>query len=183
MNTSLKKLFTGFIVLHTLVNFAVAQEDEEVYVLSPFEIQDIGVTRYDAGASLAASRIAIPNIELPASITTISEQLIEDTVALTVRDTFNMVAGVNVGNQGTGSQTSNVFVVRGYTISGSQRGWLARYPFLFNRWLRLLPHRASRNCQRPQWYSLWKSLARRSGKSGKQETTGRAQNPNRRHAR
>lgn len=124
MNNSLNKILTGTIVLLALVNSAAAQEEEEVYVLSPFEIQDMGVTRYDAGASLAASRIAIPNIELPASITTISEQLIEDTVALTVRDTFNMVAGVNVGNQGTGSQTSNVFVVRGYTISGSQRDGL-----------------------------------------------------------
>ena len=124
MNNSLNKIFTGTIVLLALVSVAAAQEEEEVYVLSPFEIQDIGVTRYDAGASLAASRIAIPNIELPGSITTISEQLIEDTVALTVRDTFNMVAGVNQGNQGTGSQTNNVFVVRGYTISSSQRDGL-----------------------------------------------------------
>ena len=97
--------------------------DEEIVELSPFEVSE-GLTRYDAGESLAGTRIAISNIELPASITAISEKLVEDTVAINVGDTFNMVAGVLAGGAGGGAQTGNSFVIRGYTIGSSERDGL-----------------------------------------------------------
>lgn len=121
------KTFAALAALLLLGPFGYGQETDAgdgVYTLSPFEIHAEGVSRYDAGASLTASRVAVPDIELASSISTINERLIEDTVALTVRDTFNMIAGVNQGNQGTGSQTNNVFVLRGYTVSGSERDGL-----------------------------------------------------------
>ena len=121
-NYSRLKLLSIMLLILPVV--AAQESSDEVFTLSPFEINAQGVSAYDGGASLASSRVAVPNIENASSVTTINERLIEDTVALSVRDTFNMVAGVNQGNQGTGSQTNNVFVLRGYTVSSSQRDGL-----------------------------------------------------------
>ena len=118
------KLFLGILPLFAWPFLAVsAQEDEdgEVYVLSPYEINDDAVRGYATTSSMGASRVAVPITDLAASVITINQNLIEDLVAQDIRDTFNVVAGVNHGNAGTGNQTSQVVSIRGYRVTGAQR--------------------------------------------------------------
>lgn len=89
--------------------------------LSPFEVSAKANRGYMTTSALSASRIAVPITELNSSIVVINEKLIEDTMATSMRDTFNMVSGVTHGNSGTGSQTQNQISMRGYTLSGTQR--------------------------------------------------------------
>lgn len=89
--------------------------------LSPFEVSAKANRGYMTTSALSASRIAVPITELNSSIVVINEKLIEDTMATSMRDTFNMVSGVTHGNSGTGSQSQNQISMRGYTLSGTQR--------------------------------------------------------------
>ncbi len=66
----------------------------------------------------------MPITELDASVITITEKLIRDTVALEGRDALNFVSGVNHGNQGTGAQEQTSFTIRGYNTSSGQRDGL-----------------------------------------------------------
>jgi outer membrane receptor protein involved in Fe transport len=94
---------------------------EPVIELSPFDVSATATRGYMTTSALSASRIAVPITELNSSIVVINEKLIEDTMATSMRDTFNMVSGVTHGNSGTGSQSQNVISMRGYTLSGTQR--------------------------------------------------------------
>lgn len=98
-----------------------AKPGDPVVALSPFEVSAKANRGYMTTSSLSASRIAVPITELNSSIVVINEKLIEDTMATSMRDTFNMVSGVTHGNSGTGSQSQNVISMRGYTLSGTQR--------------------------------------------------------------
>ena len=97
----------------------------EVVELSAFEVSSTANRGYVTTSSLTASRIAVPITELPSTVITINEKLIQDTLAVDMRDTFNLVSGVNQGNQGTGSQEQNAVSLRGYTVSSSQRDGVA----------------------------------------------------------
>ncbi len=98
---------------------------EEVIRLTVFEVSAEASRGYVTTSSLAASRVAVPITELPATVITINEQFIADTAARTLRDTFNYISGVNMGNQGTGTQTQNSVSIRGYTVSSAQRDGVA----------------------------------------------------------
>jgi len=110
-----------------------AQDDaeigKEIVELSPFEVSDDAIKGYATTSSLGASRIAVPITELGASVITITEKLIKDTVALEGRDVLNFVSGVNHGNQGTGAQETTTFTIRGYNTSFGQRDGLPDYLF------------------------------------------------------
>lgn len=97
----------------------------EVVKLTAFEVAATANRGYVTTSSLTASRIAVPITELPSTVITINEKLIQDTVAIDMRDTFNLVSGVSQGNQGTGSQEQNAVSLRGYTVSSSQRDGVA----------------------------------------------------------
>jgi len=97
---------------------------EETVVLSPFEVSTTGPQRYTSSSSLSASRIAVPLVELPSSVSVINEKLIEDMVAVSPADTFNLVSGVTDGNQGTGTQENTQISIRGYELAGAQRDGL-----------------------------------------------------------
>jgi len=87
----------------------------EVVELSAFEVSSTANRGYVTTSSLTASRIAVPITELPSTVITINEKLIQDTLAVDMRDTFNLVSGVNQGNQGTGTQEQNAVSLRGLT--------------------------------------------------------------------
>ena len=98
-----------------------ATNKEEIVELSAFEVSSTANRGYVTTSSLTASRIAVPITELPSTVIVINEKLIQDTVAIDMRDTFNYISGANHGNQGTGSQEQNAISLRGYTVSTSQR--------------------------------------------------------------
>ncbi len=95
--------------------------DDEIVSLDAFEVSSDSVKGYGTTTSLSASRTAVPITDLPASVITINERLIEDTAAIELRDTFNLVSGVFHGNAGGGLQESNNFSIRGYVTTGALR--------------------------------------------------------------
>ena len=103
---------------------AQAQNDDEVVKLSPFEVSAQASRGYVTTSSLSASRIAVPITELPASVVVINEKLIQDTVAIELRDTLSLVSGIQ---QSAPPQGSNEISMRGYTLVGAQRDGVTDY--------------------------------------------------------
>jgi outer membrane receptor protein involved in Fe transport len=97
------------------------RDDEAVVQLSPFQVAADASRGYVTTSALSASRVAIPITELNSSVIVINEKLIEDTMAVSMRDTLNIVSGVTHGNTGTGSQEQNSLSMRGYVLSNAQR--------------------------------------------------------------
>gem|GEM_PF-3730020 len=103
-------------------NREVSSENDEPLMLSPFEVQADPEDGYGSSSSVSLSRVATRVTEIPASILVINEKLIEDTMAVSIADTLELVAGVQTSDGGsTGNQTQNEFSVRGYSMSSAQR--------------------------------------------------------------
>ena len=66
---------------------------------------------------MTVSRIATKITEIPVSTLVINEALIDDTLAVGIEETFNLISGLHHGNAGTGNQENNDFSLRGYTGS------------------------------------------------------------------
>ena len=98
--------------------------DEEIVELSAFEVSEDAVRGYATTSSLVGSRVAVAIVDMPSSVITINENLINDTVALDLRDTLNHISGVTHANAGTGNQEQNQFSMRGYVQSTAQRDGL-----------------------------------------------------------
>ncbi|MCF3649783.1 TonB-dependent siderophore receptor [Synoicihabitans lomoniglobus] len=116
----LSAAFSSFVSAQA-VNSARDDADSAVVTLDAFEVSSDSVKGYGTTTSLSASRTAVPITDLPASVITINERLIEDTAAVELRDTFNLVSGVFHGNSGGGLQESNNFSIRGYVTTGALR--------------------------------------------------------------
>lgn len=132
MNSSLYKLCALVAATPFLVSAQETQvepSEEDIVVLSPFEVADDAVEGYVTTSSIAGSRVAVPIIELASTTITLNENLIADTVAQDLRDTLNLVANVTHGNVGTGNQLSQEFSLRGYTVSNAQRDGLPSLMF------------------------------------------------------
>lgn len=96
-----------------------AQGSDEVRQLSPFEVTADADVGYVTTSSAVTSRIAIPILELPSSVITINERVMEDTVALNFEDLSSLVA--SVGPPTGNSQMTNNVNMRGFGVSVSQR--------------------------------------------------------------
>lgn len=94
---------------------------EPVIELSPFQVSATASRGYVTTSALSASRVSIPITELNTSIIVVNEKFIEDTMAISMRDTLNIISGVTHGNTGTGSQEQNSLSMRGYVLSNAQR--------------------------------------------------------------
>ena len=97
-----------------------SEEEEEIIALSPFEVSEDAVRGYATTSSLTASRIAVPITDIAGSVITINEKLIEDTLAVNIGDTFNLVSGITT-NENSELQERKGFSIRGYESVGSQR--------------------------------------------------------------
>ena len=95
--------------------------EQDVVKLSPFEVSSEAERGYATTSSASASRIAVAITDDPSSVITINSKLIEDTVAVDMRDTLNLISGVHHGNAGTGLQENNTFAIRGYLASSALR--------------------------------------------------------------
>jgi outer membrane receptor protein involved in Fe transport len=97
---------------------------DEVVELSKFEVSAKANRGYVTTSSMSASRIAVPITELPASVVVVNEKLIEDTVAVELRDTLSLVSGIQ---QSAPPQGTNEISMRGYTMTGAQRDGVTDY--------------------------------------------------------
>lgn len=93
----------------------------DVIQLSAFEVSDNAGSGYATSSSMTVSRIATKITEIPVAALIINERLIEDTLAVGVEETFNLISGLHHGNAGTGNQENNDFSLRGYTGSTASR--------------------------------------------------------------
>ena len=124
----LKRLLGLLLTLNLLVlpfqtqaqDDAESEEEEEIIALSPFEVSEDAVRGYATTSSLTASRIAVPITDIAGSVITINEKLIEDTLAVNIGDTFNLVSGITT-NENSELQERKSFSIRGYEAVGSQR--------------------------------------------------------------
>jgi len=94
--------------------------DEEVVTLSAFEVSGESVVGYATTSSLSASRIAVPITDIAGSVITINERLIDDTLAVGIGDTFNLVSGITT-SENSELQETKAFSIRGYKSSSAQR--------------------------------------------------------------
>ena len=99
---------------------AETEEGEELITLSAFEVSEDAVRGYATTSSLTASRIAIPITDIAGSVITINEKLIEDTLAVSYADTYNLVSGIT-SNENSELAERKSFSIRGYSTNGSQR--------------------------------------------------------------
>ena len=97
-----------------------SEEEEEIISLTPFEVSEDAVRGYATTSSLSASRIAVPITDIAGSVITINEKLIEDTLAVNIGDTFNLVSGITTAENSELQETKR-FAIRGYISQGSQR--------------------------------------------------------------
>ena len=94
---------------------------EETLQLSAFEVREEAGSGYATSSSMTVSRIATKITEIPMSTLVINEALIDDTLAVGIEETFNLISGLHHGNAGTGNQENNDFSLRGYTGATASR--------------------------------------------------------------
>lgn len=111
----------SFVIAQVAPSQSPSPASEEVVTLSAFEVSGEAPQGYGSTSAMTASRIAVPITELPSTVIVINQKLIDDTVATSIGDTLNFIAGVNKGNQGTGTQDQNQLAMRGYEVGGAQR--------------------------------------------------------------
>ena len=108
-----------------------SEEEEEIISLTPFEVSEDAVRGYATTSSLSASRIAVPITDIAGSVITINEKLIEDTLAVNIGDTFNLVSGITT-NENSELQERKSFSIRGYEAVGAQRDGIPDLGFTNN---------------------------------------------------
>ena len=92
----------------------------EVVQLSAFEVSSTANRGYVTTSSLSASRIAVPITELPSAVITINEKLIEDLVAVSLKDTMNFIGGLQSTGE-SNSQAQHRLTLRGNIVGSAQR--------------------------------------------------------------
>jgi len=98
-------------------SFLQAQEDDaEVYDLSPFSIDATQDRGYGTSNSLGASRIALPNSDIAASIITLNEQLFQDVAAIDATEVLGYASGIQLASDRHPGHTQ--YSLRGYAQSG-----------------------------------------------------------------
>ncbi|MEZ5278806.1 MAG: TonB-dependent receptor plug domain-containing protein [Opitutaceae bacterium] len=121
-------------------------EDDEMIMLSPFEVSDSGDSGYYATNSISGSRINVAIQDIPLSIEVVTSDLIEDTGSVDLRqslqysagvllttqndgrnpDQFSDVGGVNNPEGVTNNKTNTSFKVRGFVTDDVLRDGFRR---------------------------------------------------------
>jgi len=117
------------VFLAALAYFAVAapnalnaqetEDEDDIFRLSPFEVNEEAGSGYHVPGSAGSSRLAFPSTEIPQSVVSLNQRVMEDTVALNLGDLSSLVAGVGppTGN----SQLRNTLTMRGFSVGVGQR--------------------------------------------------------------
>jgi outer membrane receptor protein involved in Fe transport len=101
---------------------ATSPAKEETVQLSAFEVTSQAERGYATTSTLSGSRVAVPVTELAASVITLNEKLIRDTVAMTSEELLGLVSGVTIAARTT---SQNLLSLRGYIVSSAQRDGFA----------------------------------------------------------
>ncbi len=95
----LSALFTGSLILGGTLSAQNAQDDEEVYELSPFTIDAGDDSGYRATNSISGTRINMAIKDTPMPLEVVTRQFIEDTGATDLREALKYSSGVILESQ------------------------------------------------------------------------------------
>ncbi len=107
----LKLLFT-----HSVPLFAEDETDEEIYVLSPFEIETSSSVGYLSQYDNSTSRLNLHYLEVPQTIDVITSQLLEDAAVFDSREFTSFVPNMTPR---ANTHQPEVFFIRGLQISNT----------------------------------------------------------------
>ena len=121
-----------------------SSEDEEVFIMSPFEVTTDNDKGYYAANSISGSRIDVRIQDLPLTIEVVTSEFIEDTGSTDLREslrysagillesqndaygTFDNAGGVNNPEGATGAQSDTGFKIRGFVTNNTLRAGFRR---------------------------------------------------------
>ena len=95
-----------------------AQQEEEVFELSPFEVRSEDNSGYYAANTLAGTRLNTSIADLGASITVVTLEQMEDTASVDINDIFQYEANT----EGANTYTESVAVMRGDGLLDTNAG-------------------------------------------------------------
>ena len=96
---------------------AQATDEDEIPILSTFEVLTDAVSGYATTSSHVGSRIAVPITDLASSVITLNAEILEDVIASDLHDALGYVSGASP----LGYTDTVNYTLRGFTASGSQR--------------------------------------------------------------
>ena len=96
---------------------APAVSNDEVIVLSPFEVRSGTIGKYQGAEATSGGRVAVITFDTPANITTLDSSFIKDINPGQVLDTIKYAPGITQGAQPIGADRINI---RGFQIAGGR---------------------------------------------------------------
>lgn len=90
---------------------------EETVILSPFLVKNTKDRTYGVPETMGASRVALPNTDVPLSVIGVSEQLFADTAGVSALEPLSFVSGIQATSPL--SPRFESFTLRGYAISST----------------------------------------------------------------
>ena len=102
--------------------------DDDVVVLSAFEVQSQADVGYRAANSVSATRMAVPVSELPMSVSAFTEAFIDDQKAYDLYDIVKWAPGVHQDN--ISPQGWVRYNIRGFTSAAVQRNGFGSFRFI-----------------------------------------------------
>ena len=100
-------LFASCIFLFGSLSFGQEQEEEEVFELTPFTVQEDEQNGYQATSTLAGSRLNTPLRDIGQSISVLTEEFFDDTGATDAETALSYVMSAEVsGEQGNFSSAN-----------------------------------------------------------------------------
>ena len=100
-------------------SLATAQETEvedEIFELSPFNVDAAQDRGYGVANSLGASRVALANLDIASSVVTISDALIKDIGAVDATEFLTLISWVQINGDRNPGQLQ--YSLRGYAVNG-----------------------------------------------------------------
>jgi iron complex outermembrane recepter protein len=111
---------------------ALAQEEEEredIFELSPFEVQSRALEGYIASSAISATKIDTPIRNLPLSLDVVTEAMIEEYGARSLREMVELSGNITASDK---PNTLNVqFILRGFSTYINMRNGMARVPNVY----------------------------------------------------
>lgn len=102
-----------------------SEDDADVVILSPFEIDPAEDRGYRPVNSVSASRLPVALRDTPLTLSVVTEELIRDLGANQIQDVLEYVSGVRQRND-----SENAFFIRGQRVNYFTRNGFVRYDFV-----------------------------------------------------
>lgn len=108
---------------------ATAEDEDNIFELSPFEVRSRALEGYIASNAVSATKIDTPIRNLPLSLDVVTEAMIQDYGARTLREMVELSGNITASDK---PNTLNVqFILRGFSTFINMRNGMARIPNVY----------------------------------------------------